>query len=139
MEKEQQLRNPDIFPSDKVLVDTLGGSYSAYKVFAEKLPDCGVELEWRYYNDGKNWLGKCVYKKKTVFWLSAWNGFFMVTFYFNEKTRQGVYDLPIHFDLIKSLEQAKPVGKIIPLTLEVYDESPLNDASTLIEYKRKLK
>ena len=139
MEKEQLLRNPDVFPSDKVLAAALGDSYTAYKAFAEHLPGVGAELEWRYYNDGKNWLGKCVYKKKTVFWLSAWNGFFKVTFFFNEKTRQGVYNLDIHKDLIKSFEQAKHLGKIMPLTIEVYDESPLNDACTLIEYKKNLR
>ena len=139
MSKEQLLREPEVHPSDEVLATALGGSYNAYTTFTQKLLDMNIELEWRYYNDGKAWLGKCVQKKKTVFWLSVWNGYFMVTLYFNEKTGGGVYELPISDDIKTSFTNQKSVGKLLPLLLEVYDESVLEDAYTVIEYKRNLK
>ena len=139
MEKEQLLRNPDIYPADEVLAAALGDSYNTYKAFTQKLPELSVEPEWRYYNDGKAWLGKCVHKKKTVFWLSVWDGFFKVSIFFTGKTCDGVYELPIHDDLKTRFANEKPIGRLIPLVLEVGDKSALADVYALIEYKRSIK
>ena len=139
MEKEQLLRDPDIYPSDEVIAAALEASYNTYKAFTQKLPELGVEAEWRYYNDGKAWLGKCVHKKKTVFWLSIWDGFFKVSIFFTEKTRGGVYELPIHTELKTRLADEKPIGRLIPLVLEVDDESAVDDVYALIAYKRSIK
>ena len=135
----QLLRDPEIFPSGGVLASALGDSYGAYKAFSEKLPDCGVETEWRYYNDGKAWLGKCVHKKKTVFWLSVWDGFFKTTMFFTEKTKEGIEGLPIREDIKTKFAEAGNVGKLIPLLLEIRSEADLDDAFTLISYKKGLK
>lgn len=139
MEKEQLLRNPDIFPSDEVLAAALGDCYSAYEAFAAKLPEYGVETEWRYYKDGKNWLTKGVYKKKTVFWLSVWDGHFMVSFFFTDRTREGVFQLSISDALKERFANEKRVGKLIALLVEVYDETALADLYALVGYKRSLK
>ncbi|PKP08994.1 MAG: hypothetical protein CVU09_13085 [Bacteroidetes bacterium HGW-Bacteroidetes-4] len=45
------------------------------------LPETPWQVQWRYYNDGKAWLCKVSYKKKTVFWLSVWEAYFKVAFY----------------------------------------------------------
>jgi len=139
MDNEQLLRNPDIYPSDEVLNAALVNAYDSYKSFTQKLPDLGIEIEWRYYNDGKAWLCKCVHKKKTVFWLSVWDGFFKITLFFTEKTNKGVYELPICDDIKTRFTNEKNVGKLIPLLLEIYDESALDDAYALISYKQSLK
>jgi len=138
---QQLLRDPDIIPTNEIIAEGLGAASKAYARFVQELAeryDIGL-MDWRYYNDGKAWLGKCVHKKKTVFWLSVWNGYFMVTLYFNEKTGGGVYELPISDDIKTSFTNQKSVGKLLPLLLEVYDESVLEDAYTVIEYKRNLK
>jgi hypothetical protein len=139
MSQEQLLRDPDVYPADDVLAVALGNSYDAYTTFAQKLPDFGIELEWRYYNDGKSWLGKCVHKKKTVFWLSIWNGYFKTTMFFTEKTRGGVHELPISDEIKAKLDNEKPVGRLIPLLLEINNASVLDDAYTLIKYKKSIK
>ncbi|MCL2677557.1 MAG: DUF3788 domain-containing protein [Clostridiales bacterium] len=117
----------------------LGGSYKAYQALAQKLPDFGIEAEWRYYNDGKSWLCKNVHKKKTVFWLSAWDGFFKVTLFFNEKNNRGVYELQVREETKTKFTNEKRVGKFMPLLLEVHDDAALGDAYALIMYKQSLK
>ena len=77
--KEQLLINPDIEPSSDVIAKALGESNNAYVKFINNLASHDIHLEWRYYNDGKAWLAKGLFKwtgvrggqnETTVFWLS---------------------------------------------------------------------
>ncbi len=135
------LNDPDLYPSDKVLEETLIGSYPA---FLELRSTCtpeppGLSFEWKYYKDGHAWLCKVVHRKKTVFWLSVWNGYFKTTFYFTEKTGSGIAQLEIDASLKKSFKENKHIGKLIPLTIQILDRSPLKDLLLVIDYKMKQK
>ena len=98
----QLLTEEAVFPSDDILQIALGSLYPAYQSLCGSLADAQIAMEWRYYNDGKSWLCKCTNKKKTVFWLSVWEGYFQAGFFFTEKTRDGVPERLQHFE--------KPVG-----------------------------
>ena len=96
---EQMLRNHDIEPSSDVIAKALRESNNTYIKFINELTSHDIHLEWRYYNDGKAWLAKGLFKwkgvrggqnEKTVFWLSVWDGFFKVTIYLPEKVQADV-------------------------------------------------
>lgn len=129
------LNDVNTYPNDSVLVLVLGNSSEIYKIFVGILSD-EIELEWRYYNDGKSWLGKAVSKKKTVFWLSVWQGFFKVSVHFTEKTRLGIMNLPIAAEIKTKIENEPIKGKLINLTIEVSESTHLQDIFTLISYKQ---
>jgi len=83
--KERLLRDPNVQPSDDVIAEALREATDAYVKFVNELAKHDIQLEWRYYTDGKAWLAKGLYKwtgvrggqnEKTVFWLSIWDGFF---------------------------------------------------------------
>ena len=97
----------------------------------ELLAAANVSMEWRYYNDGKAWLCKCQFKKKTVLWLSIWEGYFQTGFFFTAVTSQG---LPEH---LQSFE--KPVGKLLPLVMKLRGADQLDDLALLVDYKKSLK
>ena len=106
--REQLLRDPDIKPSRDVIAKALGEANAAYLTFINELASHDIQLEWRYYNDGKAWLAKGLYKwtgarggqkENTVFWLSIWDSFFKVTIYFPEKNRGEVLRLPLDIRL----------------------------------------
>ena len=59
---QQLLRNPDIEPSSDVIAKALGESNNAYIKFISELASHDIHLEWRYYNDGKSWLAKGLFK-----------------------------------------------------------------------------
>ena len=66
MEPQMLLRAPNVFPSGEVLQNALG--YTVYAVLSSFLNTITNEkyaltLEWRFYNDGKAWLGKVLHKK----------------------------------------------------------------------------
>lgn len=66
MNETQLLRNPDIIPTDEVLASALGSSYGAYTAFIGKLPDIGIEPQWRYYTDDKAWLAKGLHMMRSI-------------------------------------------------------------------------
>jgi len=131
----QLLLDEAIFPSADIIHAALGGIYPVYQSFRERLAAGQISIEWRYYRDSKSWLGKCQHKKKTVFWLSVWEGFFKAAFFFTETAHEGVQALP--FD--EPPKREPNVGKFVPLVMEVHSESQLGDLARLIAYKKSLK
>ena len=135
------LRNPQILPAEEVIENALGDSYSAYEDLMKTITDTrwGLVPKWNYYKDGKAWLCKVSYKKKTVFWLSIWDKFFKTTFYFTEKTGSGITGLDIKLSIKESFSSNKPIGKLIPLTIGIKNKDQIKDVLAIVEYKKSLK
>jgi hypothetical protein len=94
---------------------------------------------WRYYNDGKSWLLKTEYRKKTLFWLSVWQGYFKVSFYFTEKNVQDIISLKIDQHVTENFLNCKPVGKLLPLVFIVKEKEQIKDIPAIVNYKLTLK
>jgi hypothetical protein len=137
MEK-QILTDPLLKPED-VLESVLGKKYKTYTEFVNKISGLGLVPEWNYYRDGKSWLCKILNKKKNLCWLSVWNTGFKLTFYFTEKTIEGIYELDIHEDIKKTAPETKPVGKFRPVILLIENKKILNDGLKILEYKMGIK
>ena len=135
------LNNKDEYPSDEVLEKYLKDAKTIWDEFVKtvetKFP--GVTMEWRYYNDGKAWLCKTVHKKKTICWISVWDGFFKASFYFTEKNDTDIQNLPILQPLKDSYIVVKSHGKLKPLTLEMHKKELLKDVIAIMDYKIKFK
>lgn len=126
-------------PTDETLSIVLGDSFSAYKKLVEKLSDFDAVLEWRFYKDG-GWLAKVTRKKKTIFWGEAQEGSFLIAFHFNEKNKQGVFELAIADELKQSFSKASlSGGKLTTLKVNLYSENDLADVYQLIDYKNSAK
>mgnify|MGYP003591496137 CR=1 FL=1 len=133
----QTLRDENIRPDAQTIASALGSSWPAFEKLSGEIskPPFNITFEWRWYNDGKAWLCKATAKGKTVFWLSAWDGYFKTSFYFMEKTGAGIAALGIDARLKASFASAKPNGKLIPLTLEIREERDLEDLLKITGYK----
>lgn len=142
METQMQLRDPEIFPSEMVLKSALGEPvYSVLASFFETITgkEYGMEIEWRYYNDGKAWLGKVVQKKKTILWLSIWDRLFKTSFYFTEKHMEAIAALDISEQKKKKFAGMKSIGKLIPMTFEISEKEQLEELLTVVRFKKSLK
>lgn len=139
--ESQLLREQDVYPSEIVIKQALGASYAVFAEFEKTITSNTFALvsEWNYYKDGKAWLCKVLYKKKTVFWLSVWPGFFKVSFYFTEKNRDVISSLSVDMDIKEAFMQAKPIGRLIPLTVNVNRKEQISDLLKLVECKKNLK
>ena len=150
MKEIQLLRDENIEPTNEVIAAGLGSVNSAYAVFSERLENHNIELSWRYYNDGKAWLGKGLYKwttlrgtpkEITAFWFSVWEGFFRITIYIPEKYRVDALTLPLGRETRKMIEEAKQIGKLrfFPLVFDLYSVEMFDEIFTLIDFKKEMK
>ncbi len=128
-----------IYPDEGVLSSALGDTFPAYSEFVSAIQSesIGCACLWKYYRDGKSWLCKVTFRKKTVFWLAVYDGCFTVGFYFTEKTGTGIPALDIDAAVKEQFASAKLIGKLRPLVLTIHGHGRLNDAYVLIEYKKK--
>ncbi|MFZ2286259.1 MAG: DUF3788 family protein [Bacteroidales bacterium] len=135
------LNDPAVPPSPEVLQIALGSGYPAYEKTMAVITGepYGLVPEWRYYNDGKAWLCKVVFKKKTVFWLSVWDGYFKAGFYFVERHCGGIPELDIDQNVKDALIASKPFGTLFPVALSIEKAEHIPDLLKIIEYKKKLK
>lgn len=134
------LNDKDQFPDNKVLKRALGKAKDAWDAFMDFLDESCPEFsrEWRYYNDGKNWLYKVTKKKKTICWVAVWPEMFSTTFYFPERAE----------DLIKKSKLSKKYldqfvnrkyGKTRGITVKIKKQADLKATKALIEIKEKFK
>ncbi|KAB2871814.1 MAG: DUF3788 family protein [Bacteroidales bacterium] len=135
------LREKEIEPTDEVLENALGKElFTIYqeiiKIFTEEF---SLEPQWRFYNDGKAWLCKVVYKKKTILWLSIWKNYIKTGFYFTDKTGVGVLELDIDNKIKEVFEVAKPIGKLIPLVIDIDQQNQIEDLKKVVKYMKEMK
>ena len=149
MNKQQLLRDPNIEPTIEVLAEGLGAAYEPYFAFINELGEYGITLmDWRFYNDGKAWLTKGEYKwttprgakkVKPIFWLSIWEGFFRITFFFSTSVQTELQELPIGKETRELIINAKPMGKTmryIPVIIDIKTSQQLNDVYHIAQFRK---
>ncbi|HET9826347.1 MAG TPA: DUF3788 family protein [Chitinophagaceae bacterium] len=133
------LKEPSISPTKGVLENALGKSFGAYEELMSVVTSkYDLVPVWHYYNDGKAWLCKVQYKKKTVFWLSVWKKYFRITFYFTPRNGEAIKKLDIDDGIKKNFAGNHPVGRLLPLSLVINKVQQLKDAIRIIEHKKSL-
>lgn len=137
MEKNNaiQLTDENVFPDEIVLQTVLGTGYPLYLELLQIFRGRSLSLEWRYYRDGKAWLGKVQHKKKTVVWMSAWKGFIKATVYVPEREAAGLEDLDLPASTKKRLREAQRVGKSLPCTFDLTDDQAVKELEAVVGFK----
>ena len=132
------LTEQEIFPSKEVLRDTLCNVYEVFEDLETQLSqnEFALTYDWHYYKDSKGWLCKVCHKKKTIFWLSVWNGFFKTSFFFLERHLEGIADLNIAEN---SFIIEKEWGKMIPLIFNISNQKQFPDLLKIIKFKKASK
>lgn len=135
------LREKETVPTNEVLEKVLSKElFTIYQELISVLTDeFGLEPQWQFCKDGNSWLCKVVYKKKTILWLSVWKNYIKTGFYFTEITGTGVLELDIDNTIKQEFEVAKPIGKLIPLTLDINRQNQIKDLKEVVKYKKSLK
>ena len=97
------------------------------------------EGHWNYYNDGKRWLYKQVYKKKTLFWITVYPGTFRVTFYFGDKAEPVIGSSSLSENIKDNFKTGPRYGKIRGISVQVDNKDDIIQIKELISIKSKLK
>jgi len=137
---QHSLNNPDVFPSDSVLCQPLGRSKPAWDAFMLLLKNDYPQMsaDWRYYNDGETWLCKVTQKANTIFWISAWDKFFKISFYFTAKAETAIGASGLSAELKYSFLHPKGKCLLRTVTTEVRKKTDLRPIKELIEIKLKM-
>lgn len=148
---QQLLRDPNVAPTGEVIAKALGEANNAYLKFIDELARHDIQIEWRYYTDGKAWLAKGLYRwtgvrgcanEKTIFWLSIWDSFFKVTIYIPEKSRADALILPLDDKVKLMIGDSKQMGnrlKFFPLAFDLSSDEVLETVYTLADFRKSLK
>jgi len=134
-----QLTDESIYPDENVIKGAVGSSYQAYCALLDIFAQNGMQYEWRYYKDGKAWLCKVQKKKKTIVWMSAWEGFMKAGVYIPEKLMDQIYSLPIHDRTKERIQGAKVIGKSKECMFEIRNQKDLKDLTTIMLFKIEAK
>ncbi len=149
-DRQQLLRDPGVKPTSEMIAAGLGSAYEIFTKFINELENrYGITLmDWRFYNDGKAWLSKGEYKwttprgankVKPIFWLSIWEGFYKVSFYFSVDARNELLSLPTSAETKDIIANASPKGKtarFIPVVLDIDNDRQLSDIYVIAEFRK---
>lgn len=135
------LKDQNEYPDDAVLEQYLGTVKHTWDAFLDLIQENHPSFsgEWRYYNDGKNWLYKITKKKKTICWVSVFPEKFKTTFYFSDKAEVLISGSALSKEYIDQFIHGKKYGKIKGITVEITQPLDLNATKTLIGIKEQLK
>lgn len=133
------LKDKEQFPTPEVLGTVLEDSFPAYEQLEKELADIGTSIEWRYYNDGKAWMGKLMAKKKNLGWLHVYPGFFTVTCFCMEKHLETIAASALPQQIKDQVLGKNFESKLKPMRLEVHAVEQLTDAYKLLDFKKGLK
>jgi len=138
-EEKPILTDPDQYPTDDVIYSCIGKRKALWISFFDMLRERHLDFgqEWRYYNDGKNWLMKVTRKSRTIFWLSVWKNVFKITFYLSDKAEEAIDQSDIPDDLKEEFKNGKRYGKIRGLTIVFRKKKDIEYADSLIAIRLK--
>ena len=141
-EKEKLVfSDPNDKPDEKLIFSKIGEKKKLWQAIMTFISDKykDMEGEWRYYNDGKQWLFKMVQKKKTIFWGAIMDGAFRITFYLGGKAEPVIVASDLSDKAKQQYLTGQRYGQIRAITIIVNDMSDVSEIEKLISIKVKLK
>ena len=134
------LNDMNRYPTESCLASCLGKAKAVWDEFLARA--AGVSglafVGWRFYKDGKAWLSRLAFKKKTVCWISIGEGYFKTSFYFMAKSDGDIRVLGIDEKLKAQYFARESGGKLKPFTVRVKAMKTLGDVFKLVDYKISL-
>jgi hypothetical protein len=132
-----ELTDPTKFPDDAILQSHLGKAFAVWTSFTDMLSSefDRTTLEWRYYRDGKAWLGKVTHKKKTICWIGVYKNYFRISFYFTARNDEEIAGLPVDKRYKDSYFSRPGIGKLKPMSIDVRSKKALESVFEIMRYK----
>ena len=135
------LGDKNIFPSDDIIFTLIGDKKIIWQTILDHVNNNYKDIisEWRYYNDGKQWLFKLQHKKKTVFWAGVLKDTMRITFYFGNKAESLILNSSLPEKIRDNFASAKGFGPLRPITIPLHGPEDLAIIYELIRLKTSLK
>ena len=94
-----------------------------------------VKEEWKKFYKKSGWVLQLTRKKRTIFWLTPFDGYFCITFWFGDKAIAVVEKRDLSEEIIEALRSAKKykIGRSIQINVRHSDD--VENIKKLIEIK----
>ena len=141
-EKENLLlTDKQIYPTDEYIFSIIGDMKIFWQSIMNHMTNNYKDSagEWNFYNDGKRWLFKMIYKKKTIFWAGILTDTFRITFYLGNKAETIIENSELPQNIKEEFRIAKRYGLIRPVTFIVKDKTDVDNVLKMIDIKSKIK
>lgn len=138
---DPRLTDPAIKPDDELIESLVGRKIDFWKSIIEHAESVykDVSGSWNYYKDGKQWLFKCVLKKKTLFWAAVFEKSFRITFYFGDKAEPVIFGSDIPESMKEGFRNGRRFGAIRAISVVVSEQKDVENVYKLISIKSKIK
>ena len=137
MNEEKVFLLKETMPDEEMINETLGPNYdhlqATRQFIAEEIGEASEE--WKYYGKKLGWTLKTFYKKRNLFFIGMYRGYFKVTFVFGERAAKNVSDSGIAAELKKELSEARKYAEGRGLSINVDNDAYLDDIKELIRIK----
>jgi len=137
MEEEKVFFEKETMPDEEMINEAIGSNYThlqAIRQFiAEEIGD--TNEEWKFYGKKLGWTLKKFYKKRNLFFIGIYMGYFKISFVFGERAAQNVYDSGISSALKKELSEARQYAEGRGISINVDNEGYLDDIKELVRIK----
>jgi hypothetical protein len=135
------LGDKSVYPSEDIIFSIIGDKKIVWQKIMNFVNQNYKEIteEWRYYNDGKQWLFKIQLKKKTIFWIGVLQYTFRITFYFGNKAEPIILNSNLPEKIKDDFVSGKKYGNIRAITIRISGTDDLDNIYKLIDLKAKIK
>ncbi|MCK5464218.1 MAG: DUF3788 domain-containing protein [Bacteroidales bacterium] len=137
MEEEKVFFEKETMPDEEMINEAIGSNYThlqAIRQFiAEEIGD--TNEEWKFYGKKLGWTLKKFYKKRNLFFIGIYKGYFKISFVFGERAAQNVYDSGISSALKKELSEARQYAEGRGISINVDNDGYLDDIKELVRIK----
>ena len=131
----------EVFPSKEVLQNELGSV--VYCILEEmeahlRHEEFDFTLNW-YYSDKMNlWLCKVCQNNRNVFWYSVGCGSLKTIFVIAPKDLDVIAGLDIDEQMKEDFLRAKPIGRLLTVSINVCQKKQLGDLLTIAKFKKSI-
>jgi hypothetical protein len=124
-------------PDNKILEQNLGENYTHLEKIREFVrAEIGeTKEEWKYYGRKIGWTLKTFYKKRNLYFISIYEGWFQLSFVFGDRAFNTILDSDLSDQRKEELKSARKYAEGRGIGLKFDNPEPLADFRILLQHK----
>lgn len=123
-------------PKGEAIKQALAKTYRFYETLDAWAEDC--VKEWKYYNRRYGWSLKVSWRKKPLYWVVMYRGFFHMGFSIAKNERDDFLALDLEEATRRAITDSKEFPEGFPVEFAVRDEKSFQEAFRLVKKQREL-
>ena len=135
--EEKVFDTKDAMPDEQMVKKALGSSYAYLENIRQFVnEEIGETVEeWKFYGKKLGWTLKKFLKKRNLFFIGMYPGYFRISLVFGERAANNVFDSDIAAALKKDLSEARKYAEGRGISIKVDNADCLDDIKELIRIK----